>query len=92
MLVTLQPTMLVRRMVGHCFLKRFWRFLAIFGIFCIFAPAQMLELACFIIAPAYPHATTVAVYLASLFDESCKGHAENFQQSFTKYSFCNHTV
>ena len=34
------------------------------GVFCITAPAQMLELVFFITAPAHLHATSVAVYPA----------------------------
>ena len=60
MLATLQPALLVGRSVTI----RSLALSAFLGVFCITAPAQMLELACFITAPAFPHATSLAVYPA----------------------------
>ena len=40
-------------------LLAFLAFLAFSGVFCVTAPVQMLELACFITAPAHPHTTSV---------------------------------
>ena len=45
----------------------FLAFSTYLGVYCITAPAQMLELACFLTAPAHPHATSVAVYPALFF-------------------------
>ena len=68
-LATLQPAMSVgrsvRRLVGRSPLA-FLAFSAFSGVFCNTAPAQTLESACFITAPAHPHATSVAVYPALL--------------------------
>ena len=57
---------LVGRSVGRYALA-FFALLAFLGVFCITAPAQMVELTCFLTAPAHPHATSLAVYTA-LFD------------------------
>ena len=53
------------------------------GVFCITAPAQVLELAFFITAPAHPHATSVAVYPALLNSERFFLHYAPAQPSAT---------
>ena len=56
----------VGRSVGRWTLA-FIVFSLFLSVFCIIAPAQMLELACFLSAPAHPHATSVAVYPAMFY-------------------------
>ena len=61
----------MNRYVGRSVCRSPFAFSAFLGVFCITAPAQMLELAFFITAPAHPHATSVAVYTALFLVESC---------------------
>ena len=61
--VLVNTTRYVGRLVSWPLLA-FLAFLAFSGVFCVTAPVQMLELACFITAPAHPHTTSVAVYPA----------------------------
>ena len=63
--------------VGRLVVISFISVFSILGVFCITAPAQMLE-SYFLTAPAHPHATSVAVYTAlfslSLGNFSIKKH------------------
>ena len=60
----------VRRLVGRLVGQSVGRsaFSVFSVVFCITAPAQMLELTFSITAPAHPHATLLAVYTALFFD------------------------